>query len=227
MQDKKTRLATHQLLFKDIAITHIVNKRLKNSYIQIDKEGSVILKTPALNDSYIYSLLAKKELWIKKRLIAIQNNQPKRVNLEDEVLLFGEIISIDRTEAKSLRACLERFQTLDQNSIEKCYEKFYRLYAKEYLTQRLDEYAEIMNLEYSEVRFKKMKRRWGSCSSKKIITLNTQLLKLKKEHIDYILIHELSHLVHMNHSKNFYSLIGRYMPHYKEIHKELKCFILY
>lgn len=218
MPIKKTQSTTHKLTFKDLDITHIVNKRLKNSYIQISKNKEIILKTPKLSDIYIDALLSKKELWIKKQLTKIQDKRD--VNKEDEVLLFGEIISIDLYEAKKLRECLEKIKT--SNGVESCYDKFYKFLAIEHLTKRLDFYSNIMNLEYSEVVLKKMKRRWGSCSSARVITLNTQMIKLPKNHIDYIIVHELSHLVHMNHSKAFYSLVAEFIPNYKEIQKEIK-----
>ena len=220
MPIKKTQSTTHKLTFKDLDITHIVNKRLKNSYIQILKSKEIILKTPKLSDIYIDALLSKKELWIKKQLKKFEDKSQRAVNKEDEVLLFGEIISIDLDEAKKLRECLEKIKT--SNGVDSCYDKFYKFLAQEYLTKRLDFYSYTMNLEYNEVVFKKMKRRWGSCSSKRIITLNTQMVKLPKNHLDYIIVHELSHIVHMNHSKAFYSLVAEVIPNYKEIQKEIR-----
>jgi len=79
-----------------------------------------------------------------------------------------------------------------------------------------------MGLSYTEIKFRKMKSRWGSCSSKKTITLNTELMKVKKELIDYVLVHELAHLKHMNHSKEFHSLVENYLSDSKVLRKELK-----
>ena len=167
-------------------------------------------------------MLNKKESWIKKQLYKLEQNPPVIVNLEDEVLLFGDIYSIDTPEATKLRDSLEKLKTTNQINILRCYDNFYKSYAKEYLTQRAISLSETMNLEYSELKFRKMKSRWGSCSSKKVITFNTKLMKLNKELIDYIIVHELSHLVHMNHSKKFHSLVNLYMPDSKNLDKELK-----
>ena len=79
-----------------------------------------------------------------------------------------------------------------------------------------------MGLEYNSIKYRKMKRRWGSCSSKKVLTFNTELMKLKKELIDYVVVHELAHLKHMNHSKQFHALVDRYLPSSKVYNAELK-----
>jgi predicted metal-dependent hydrolase len=79
-----------------------------------------------------------------------------------------------------------------------------------------------MNLSYNDIKFKKMKSRWGSCSSKKTLTFNTQLIKVEKELIDYVVVHELSHLVFMNHSKEFHNLVEQYLADSKRYRQKLK-----
>ena len=222
MLESEILSTTYKLTFKNLSIIHVVNFKLKNSYLQIDKNGSIILKTPKVSDEYIQNLLLKKELWIQKQLSIFQNNKPTKINFEDEVLLFGEVYSIDVDEAKKLRECLEKLKINNKENIENCYDKFYKSFSQEYLTNRLKYYSKVMNLNYTNVKFKKMRRRWGSCSSTGIITFNTEMIKLEKELIDYIVIHELSHLVHMNHSKKFHLLVSQYVPHYLELNQRLR-----
>jgi len=98
--------------------------------------------------------------------------------------------------------------------------------AKEYLTQRVDYFSKKMDLKFSELRFKNLKSRWGSCSSSRVVTLNLQLFKIDKDLIDYVIVHELSHLVYMNHSKDFHNLVERYLPNSKLLRQRLKKFNL-
>jgi predicted metal-dependent hydrolase len=70
-----------------------------------------------------------------------------------------------------------------------------------------------------------MKRRWGSCSGKGVITLSTELVKLDDLYIEYVITHELCHLKHHNHGSQFYSLLSDVFPEWKAVRKELKKYI--
>ena len=203
-------------------IIHICKPRLKNSYISINDDLKVILKTSKVSRIYIENLLNEKEDWIRKQLFKREQNPPIKINIEDEVLLFGELYSVDADEAQELRALLNRLRKPNQNNILRCYDDFYKIFSQGYLSSRTEYYSKIMDLNYKEIKYKKMKSRWGSCSSDRVITFNTGLVKLKKEQIDYVVVHELAHLVHMNHSKNFHSLVQNYFPDATRVKRDIK-----
>jgi len=212
----------NKILFKDLVIEHICKPRLKNTYISVSKEFKVTLKTARVSKSFIDNLLLEKENWIRKQLTKLEQNILEKINLEDEVLLFGEVHSIDVAEAKYLREKLQKLQKIDEVTILKSYDEFYKYFSSEYLTPRVNHFANVMNLKFSTLKFRKMKSRWGSCSNSGIITLNSELLKVKKELIDYVIVHELAHLTHMNHSKEFHSLVENYLPASKALRRELR-----
>jgi predicted metal-dependent hydrolase len=218
-----------ELLFKELRIEHICNPKLKNSYISIkpvhtdgEQIAKIVVKTPKVSQKFLHELLANREVWIRKQILKFQKIKLKKINLEDEVLIFGEIYSLDSDEASWLREKLMTIQTDDIPKILKAYDAFYMQLSKKYLTQRVDFFAKTMGLEYSEIKFKKLKSRWGSCDSKKAITLNTQLMKVEKELIDYVVVHELSHIRHMNHSKYFHAHVEKYLPNSMILRKTLK-----
>ena len=79
------------------------------------------------------------------------------------------------------------------------------------------------NIPYPNLKIRNMKTRWGVCNRRNLsITLNSNLIRETVDKIDYVIIHELSHLVHFNHSAAFWATVGKYCPKYKQIRKELK-----
>ncbi|WP_262823912.1 M48 family metallopeptidase [Sulfurimonas gotlandica] len=216
------QLTTSEISFKDLNIIHICKPSLKNSYISIREDLKVVLKTSKVSRSYIEKLLIEKEGWIRKQLFKREQNPPIQINLEDEVLLFGEVYSVDADESTELRNLLHRLRKPNQKNILRCYDDFYKIFGKSHLGSRLEYYSQIMDLNYKEMKLKKMRSRWGSCSSDRVITFNTQLIKLEKEQIDYVVVHELAHLVHMNHSKDFHNLVKNYFPDAMRVRKEIR-----
>ena len=94
--------------------------------------------------------------------------------------------------------------------------------AKEYLPERTAYFAKIMGVEYTSVKITSAKTRYGSCSGKNGICYSLYLMQKPIEAVDYVVVHELAHTVHHNHSAQFYQLIEKYMPDYKERNRLLK-----
>lgn len=94
--------------------------------------------------------------------------------------------------------------------------------AKEYLAKRLRAWSCYADLPYARLSFRKQRTRWGSCSSEHHISLNTKLVFMPEVAVDYVLLHELAHTKHLNHSKRFWALVARWMPDYKQHQALLK-----
>ena len=96
------------------------------------------------------------------------------------------------------------------------------LHSEEIIEQRTIAFSKVMKLSFSKLKFRKMKSRWGSCNSRREITLNRVLQRIPLELLDYVIVHELAHLKHMNHSKEFHALVETHLPNSKEYRKALK-----
>ena len=96
--------------------------------------------------------------------------------------------------------------------------------AKAYLPYRLEYYAKLYNYSYEKCRLTHANTRWGSCSSNKTISLNIGLMKVPEVLRDYVILHELAHLNHMDHSKAFWAEVGTHDKNYKAHEKKLKLF---
>lgn len=94
--------------------------------------------------------------------------------------------------------------------------------AKDVIPKRVEHYSKIMNLCPTGLRITKAKKRFGSCNGKNSLCFSCFLMKYPMEAVDYVVVHELAHIKHHNHSKDFYNLINHYMPDYKQREKLLK-----
>lgn len=192
--------------------------RNRNTYIAITQEGEVCVRTPLKDEKKIRTIVKEKEEWINAKLLTIRSRPSQTHTLGENIRFRGEVMA------------LEHFETLHQKviketsplPIEKQYHQFYKNEAILTLPSRIDHYSQKMKLKPNEIRYKKMKRRWGSCSSAGVVTFNTLMMQLSYEHIDYIIVHELAHLKHMNHSRDFHALVGTILVDEKRFRSELR-----
>ena len=133
-----------------------------------------------------------------------------------------------RVSKKEIEKLIEQKAEWIQKSLEKEKQKQIKqpLYTREQFKQIVESNANELiketDLIPNKITIKQIKYAWGSCSSKKNITINLELIKYSEKAIRYVILHELSHIKYMNHSKDFWNLVKKYMPEYKEIQKEFK-----
>ena len=211
---------SRQFSYRGFEIEHVVNARMKNIYLRIGDDGRVVVKSSKISERRLYALIDEKAQWITKTLSAIAG-KPK-AKLGEEILYYGEIYPLDYHPAfESLRSKCERSPLETQ---QRHYRDFYKEEAQAYLRERLDYFAVRMNLRPTEMRLRHMRRQWGNCRSNGVITFNTNLIQVPKECIDYVVVHELAHMVHMNHSKAFHDLVEAHLPQSREKRALLKRF---
>jgi hypothetical protein len=192
--------------------------RNRNTYIAITQEGEVCVRTPLKDEKRIRSILREKEGWINAKLLTIRSRPSQAHTLGENIRFRGEVMALEHFER------LHQKVTKETNPlhIEKQYHQFYKNEAILTLPSRIDHYAQKMKLKPKEIRYKRMKRRWGSCSSAGVVTFNTLMLQLSYAHIDYIIVHELAHLKEMNHSPEFHALVRTILADEKRLRCELK-----
>ena len=139
------------------------------------------------------------------------------------------IIKVPRSVSKKeIEKILEQKSEWIQKAVEKETKKQEKkpLYTKEEFKEIVEKYANELikqtGLVPNKITIKKIKYAWGSCSSKKNITINLELIKYSEQAIRYVILHEFCHIKYMNHSKDFWNLVEKYMPDYKQVKKEFK-----
>jgi len=101
-------------------------------------------------------------------------------------------------------------------------EKRYRNAAKDYIPKRVEYYHQFTGGNYQKITIRDQKTRWGSCSSNGTLSFSFRLMMAPPRVLDYVIVHELCHLTHMNHSKEFWNMVENILPDYKEHRKWLK-----
>jgi len=199
----------------------IRKKAVKNISIRVVSSDEVILTLPRfVSKTRGLEFLHSKEEWIQKKL----SHMPKPLSLENgEVINYlGYPYTIKLCEKD--RAFIDgEFLYLPKEDRQNEYEKFLKKKAKEIFLPIVKSWAKKVDKEIKRVSIKKMKTRWGSCNTQKAyINLNLHLIHKPIGVIEYVVLHELAHLTHPNHSKEFHRYVENFMPDWKEREKLLK-----
>jgi predicted metal-dependent hydrolase len=211
--------------------THIVNPKLKHIYLTFDNEGNLVIKSPKVSQRKIEQLLLKKSSWINDSKEKLQQKKGKPVDYSNilELYYLGKAYPIHLVQHSKKRIHFyfdgEKFtlsyHTYDERLFQTHLDRFYKNEAQEKVPSQVAFWAEKMGLYPTSLRFRKTKRQWGSCSGKNVLSFNTMMMKLPHDVIQYIIIHELAHIKHKNHQKDFWKLVEDYSPDYKQQVKEL------
>lgn len=183
-----------------IEIEHIKKSNIKHTYLRVISQNKLQIKSNIFftkNDAI--NLIEKKQNWILKH---INNHKLNHLN-RSQFYYLGK-----------------KYDKKDFNIDE--IDFFYKNEAKSIILPIVEQYKKIMNVDLNKISFRKNKTRWGSCSSKNNISLNTNLVKLPIELIKYVVVHELAHIRHKHHKKQFWDECEKYMPDSKFLDKQLK-----
>ena len=196
----------------------IEKKHNKNTYIRVKEDLKIYVTTNYLtSNKMIKELLDNNYSFLSKNI----ERQKRKKEKEDEFYYLGEIYDIIIIDIKNIEIMDNRIYVKSKDYLDKWLKKEIKRIYSERLALIYNEFEE--DIPYPNLRIRKMSTRWGVCNKKlKTITLNSELIKYSLDKLDYVIIHELSHLVHFNHSKEFWTLVSKYCPRYKEIKKELK-----
>ncbi len=217
---------THTIQSDGFEVTIVRTDRKKSATIKV-KDGVVSITTPkraALTD--IESMIAKKSNWIKKQLLR-QNDAKEQLNRsynEGEKLFYrGEQLTLIFQNNQKEIAIIKGEQLLLSANIERSPENIrtiisdhFKKLAEKILIEKTELYAGRIGVGYKAIRVKSYKSRWGSCSTKGVISYNWRIIIAPDPVLDYIIIHELCHLIEHNHSPRFWALVEQFSPCYKQ-----------
>ncbi|HMG13839.1 MAG TPA: SprT family zinc-dependent metalloprotease [Saprospiraceae bacterium] len=231
----------HLSLNEQLKVPFKVYKEKRTSWrISVTKNGAILRVPQFFNNTEIENKISWSKDWLTKQFLrkpTLQSSFSKKNFVTgDSITIIGKeyIIKVDsglssnRLTAKVVGSeihiiCPDLEDGIKVDAIAKLLSRLTAQIAKAYIHKRVHDINEVyFKKSITNIRFKYNSSNWGSCSSKSNINLSTRLLLAPIPVIDYVIIHELSHLVHMNHSDKFWSLVGSIMPGYKHHEKWLK-----
>ncbi|MEQ8677097.1 MAG: SprT family zinc-dependent metalloprotease [Aggregatilineales bacterium] len=230
----------HQFQYGDTKIDYELAYDVRDTMeISVHPDLSVTVIAP--NDTEpdaIQTKLQKRAGWIVKQQREFRQylpHMPKRQYVSGETHWYLgrqyrlKVAEAERAQVKLIRGYFYIYvkNSDDSTKVEQLLKKWYRNRAKFVFQERLDailpRFASL-DMPEPQLVIREMQSRWGSCSDAGKITLNLKLIQVGKPYIDYVIVHELCHLVEHNHGKRFYLLLDRIMPDWKERRKTLNEF---
>ena len=219
---------------------NIVFSRRRTISLIVSPEKGVIVRAPYRTSlKTIEKFVMEKSGWIRKNLE--KHSELIRIN-HGKLYVDGEIhLFMGKEYYLRIRESVKPFVNQYDNYIEigvdkindiakikMLLERWYRQHAREHFVKKLNDILiryKDFNFSPSKLAVKSLKSRWGSCTSKGRITISSELIKLDEKFTEYVIIHELCHLKHHNHGKDFYRLLEQLVPDYKAIRRELRKYL--
>lgn len=194
---------------------YVEYKKKQKVSVLISPEGFLTIRAPKdMADDTIRKIVEDMIPRIEKKLAQVEAN--KKI-FEDGSYNNNEVFKLFGQYQKFADFGLEDNDSLGLR-------KLYSRELKTFIEDLLKEFSKKMRVSYKSYKLNDVKTNWGSCNSDKNLTFNLRLAMAPKEVIEYVVIHKLAHLKHMNHDKSFWSFVGRFCPDYKERQDYLRKF---
>ncbi|MEA2049472.1 MAG: SprT family zinc-dependent metalloprotease [Campylobacterota bacterium] len=215
-------------------LIHRTNKKIKRVSLALENKNEIIVKTPLKFKSHkIKEIVFEYKEWILRSMIKVPAKNQFDFITGGKIPFLGIEYPMILKETNSIKNVKFSFDNenfiVEYNSSKQTYDDFIdgmKLFYKRNAAKVIDdifvELSEKTQLFPNKVTYRFTKTRWGSCSFENNISINYKLLQFDKRCIEYVVLHELCHIVHKNHSKKFWDLVSFYMGDYKTIEKQLK-----
>lgn len=213
----------------------LTRKKRKTISIKIEEDEAVSVSAPLRASKEIILLVVKNRAhWIIEKQKEIRERGSKKVRRDfaqgSTFMYLGKECPLDLILDESRKNIFVEFNdkfkiytnTMEEEKIRLALEKWYRCETLKIVPKRIDYYCDNFKDKVTNIRVKEQKRRWASCTGKNAILFNWRISMARADVIDYIVVHEMCHMDHRNHSKYFWNRVAEIMPDFKEKHEWLK-----
>jgi len=204
----------------------IIRSDRKSLALVIDSEAKLTVRAPFnAMGSEITNFIRQKKRWIiekQKKISALSNKYaPVVIKNGGNILFQGNNYTIKMSNVSRIKISGENI-IIPKGSKKEKVVSWLKKEAKKLIRERLDIYAGIMGVRYSALRISSARTRWGSCSGRDSLSFTWRLIMCPIQVIDYVIVHELSHITHKNHSPAFWTRVKKVIPDFKEQKNWLK-----
>ena len=208
-------------------------RRRKRMTLLVNAEGELQVRVPwRVSLAQVEQFVQDQASWILQRLHHVQRPLVQKPTLQDGTPLpYLDTSLLLCYGAAQIRPVFREGDRLWVSALHqaplkltKVLEDWYRRQAYTYLSTCLEAWAVEVGVPFERCTIRNQKSRWGNCSSRKTISLNWRLMFLPTSVVDYVLVHELCHLRHMNHAADFWAMVAHFVPEYAACQKRLRLF---
>jgi predicted metal-dependent hydrolase len=207
----------------------LIRSRRRSIALVVSADAVLTVRAPlSVSISYIDALVHKKESWISKtmeRMMARPRIKRREFVPGETFLFLGDQYTLTvSAAAKSSLVLTDHFvlKADKQSQAHEIFTRWYRKEAKKIIAKQVSHYADMFVLHYRSVKISSARKRWGSCSARDNLNFSWRLVMAPMWIIDYVVIHELAHTVHKNHSRAFWKRVEEMYPEYKKAECWLK-----
>ncbi len=211
-----------QLTYNNKDYDIVINKKFnqKNTYIRVKKDLKVTVTTNYFVTNHSIEKLIKDNY---DRVCKMIDFQEKKVKNNNGFFYLGKQYIVIYSDIKGIKFDDDKVYINHNFDIDNWYKREAKKLFLERLNYNYNKFSK--NIPYPKLRIRKMTTRWGVCNTKThVITLNLELIKRDISYLDYVIIHEMSHLIHPDHSNRFWKLVESNMKDYKKYKEEMKEF---
>ena len=212
-----------------IKIDRLIRSRRRTVGLVINQDAQLIVRAPLWTSlSEIQRIVARKHGWIarKQKLSLVRLPLRSKQFVEGEEFLFmGETYPLRMVEQGPEKVALNQEFKLSKDVASQArhyIQKWYKIQADQYIKEKVSVHARRLELEFASIKINDAKSHWGSCGHKRTLNFTWRLIMAPPRVIDYVIVHELMHIKHRNHSAVFWKDIKALIPDYKKDERWLK-----
>ena len=206
--------------------------RRRSIGLRVDDRGLTVAVPLRASEKWLHSVLQEKADWVLEKLEGWQANKPTQRQWADgEPILFrGETFALRIVPSlfdappllRGIHLVIHVSAADNPAAIKKIVEQWYRSEAQQLFAECVEHFAPLMNVKPRDIKISVARTRWGSCTARGTVRFNWQLVKMPLHLIDYVVVHELAHLVELNHSAAFWRVVESACPDYAKLRREVR-----